>query len=138
MLAVGIGSHGDRSTKLFTRQKRCYDGQSPLNGRYFKRWCVCVHVCMCVCLYLSTVKVSSDCKMSETYLRGTDICVVNIYLGTLPGSCISVTENVTFHLQSRNSSSSNNWRENDTDIIRARDVDIGCKSLNRQVTRRLP
>ena len=32
----------------------------------------------------STVKASSDCKMSERYLRGTDqrYCVVNIYLGT--------------------------------------------------------
>ena len=38
---------------------------------------------VCVCLYSSTMKASSDCKMSETYLRGTDqrSCVVNIYLG---------------------------------------------------------
>ena len=35
--------------------------------------CVCVCVCVvCVCLYSSNVKSSSECKMSETYLRGTD------------------------------------------------------------------
>ena len=36
-----------------------------------------------MCLYSSTVKASSDRKMSETYLRGTEqqSCVVNIYLG---------------------------------------------------------
>ena len=46
--------------------------------------CLCVCVCVCVvCLYSSTVKASSECKMSERYLRGTDqrSCVVNIYLG---------------------------------------------------------
>ena len=34
-------------------------------------------------LYSSTVKDSSNCKMSQTYFRGTDqrSCVVNIYLG---------------------------------------------------------
>ena len=38
---------------------------------------------VCVCLYSSTVKVSSDCKMSKTCLRGTDqrSSVVNIPLG---------------------------------------------------------
>ena len=38
---------------------------------------------VCMCLYSSTVKASSDCKMSKTCLRGTDqrSCVVNIYLG---------------------------------------------------------
>ena len=42
-----------------------------------------VCVCLFVCLYSSTVKTSSDCKMSKTYLRGTDqrSCVVNIHLG---------------------------------------------------------
>ena len=34
--------------------------------------CTCVRACVCVCLYASTVKASSDCKTSETYLRGTD------------------------------------------------------------------
>ena len=39
---------------------------------------------LCVYLYSSTVKASSDCKMSGTYLRGTDecSCIVNIYLDT--------------------------------------------------------
>ena len=33
---------------------------------------VCVCVCVCVWLYSSTVETFSDCKISETYLRGTD------------------------------------------------------------------
>ena len=37
MLHVGIGRHGDRSTKLFGGQEPCYGGQWPLTGRYFKR-----------------------------------------------------------------------------------------------------
>ena len=36
------------------------------------RACVCVYVCVCVCLHSSTVKVSSICKMPDTYLRGTN------------------------------------------------------------------
>ena len=38
---------------------------------------------LCVELYSSTVKDSSNCKMSQTYFRGTHqrSCVVNIYLG---------------------------------------------------------
>ena len=51
---------------------------------------VCVCVCVCVFLhvrvflYSSTVKASSDCKMSETYLRGTDQrCYV---VSTIPGA----------------------------------------------------
>ena len=45
--------------------------------------CVCMCVCVCVCLYSFTVKASFICKISETYLRGTDqrSCVVNINLG---------------------------------------------------------
>ena len=34
--------------------------------------CVCVCVFACVCLYSSTVKASSNCKTSVTYLRGTN------------------------------------------------------------------
>ena len=44
--------------------------------------CVCVRACVrvCVCLYASTVKASSDCKTSETYLRGTDqLCYVQYH-----------------------------------------------------------
>ena len=37
-------------------------------------------VCACMCLYSSTVKASSVCKTSETYLRGTDQrCYVEYY-----------------------------------------------------------
>ena len=38
-LHLGIGSHGDCSTKLFDSHKHCCDGQLPLIGSYFKRWC---------------------------------------------------------------------------------------------------
>ena len=37
LIYLDIGGHGDRSAKLFGRQERFYDGQSPLTGRYFKR-----------------------------------------------------------------------------------------------------
>ena len=44
---------------------------------------MCVFVCVRACLYSSTMKASSDSKMSETYLKSTDQrpCVVKIYLG---------------------------------------------------------
>ena len=38
LLHLGIGSHGDSSTKLFGRHKPCYDGQWPLTGCSFKCW----------------------------------------------------------------------------------------------------
>ena len=47
-------------------------------------WCMCVRVRVGVCVFISsTMKASSDCKMSKIYLRGTNqrSCVVNIYLG---------------------------------------------------------
>ena len=58
---------------------------------------------VCVRLYSFTVKASSDCKMSETYLRGTDqrTCVVNISQGASVKFFISISENVIFHLQRR-------------------------------------
>ena len=54
----------------------------------YVRVCICVCLCVCVCVYVfvclysSTVKASSDCKIFKTYLRGSDqrSCVVNIYL----------------------------------------------------------
>ena len=48
----------------------------------FNLWIV-ILVSLCVRIYSSTVKDSSDCKMPKTYLRGTyqPSCVVNIYLG---------------------------------------------------------
>ena len=37
LLHLGIGSHGDRSTKLFGSHKPCYDSQWLLTSHYFKR-----------------------------------------------------------------------------------------------------
>ena len=36
LLHLGIGGHGNRSTKLFRGHKPCYDYQWPLTSRYFK------------------------------------------------------------------------------------------------------
>ena len=36
LLHLYIRGHDDRSMKLFGSQKRCYDGQWLLTGRYFK------------------------------------------------------------------------------------------------------
>ena len=60
-----------------------------------------VCVCVCVCVYSFTVKASSVCKMSETYMKRTDqrSSVVSINLGIwmlLPVSFISVSKNVYF------------------------------------------
>ena len=38
VVKLRIGSHGDRSAKLFIGQKCCFDSQLPLTGRYFKRY----------------------------------------------------------------------------------------------------
>ena len=38
LLHLDIEGHDDRSTKLSSGLKRCYDGQWPLTSRYFKRW----------------------------------------------------------------------------------------------------
>ena len=83
-------------------------------------WCVRVSVCVCgsvcvVCLYSSTVKASSECKMSERYLRGTDqrSCVVNIYLGASAKFVHLCIWKCHISPQRRNSSPPTNWREND-------------------------
>ena len=98
-----------------------------------------------MCLYSSTVKASSDCSMSETYLRGTDqrSCVANIYLGTTAkflhlciGKC---------HISPPKTKTPDRYKQEKKpyDKVRAREkmiyVDIGydlATSLNRQVTKR--
>ena len=60
------------------------------------RVCVCVCVCV-VCLYYSLVKASFVCKISATYLKGTDQQVLVQVL--LPSYFNSVSQNVIFHLQ---------------------------------------
>ena len=36
MLHLGIGGHGNSSTKIFGGQKPCYNSQWPLASHYFK------------------------------------------------------------------------------------------------------
>ena len=38
LIPLGIGGHGDRSSKHFGSQKPCYSGQWPLTSHYFKCW----------------------------------------------------------------------------------------------------
>ena len=54
-----------------------------INIEVFYKLILSIWVCVCVCLYSSIMKASSDWKMSKTCLRGTDqwSCVVNILLG---------------------------------------------------------
>ena len=88
---------------LKTSKKKTFKGcsfyQLPIRGIFFVKIGICIKssskwgftlgilmpsgVCVCVCLYSFTVKASSICKISETYLRGTDqrSSVVNINLG---------------------------------------------------------
>ena len=58
---------------------------------------------VCVCLYSSTVKASSVCKMSKTYLRVriNDLVLWILVDCVMPSSIIAVFENVIFHLQRR-------------------------------------
>ena len=55
-------------------QIKCYCQGVCVRVRARARVCVCVcaRARVCVCLYSSTVETFSDCKISETYLRGTD------------------------------------------------------------------
>ena len=99
---------------------------------------------VCVCLYSSTMKASSDCKMSETYLRGTDqrSCVVNIYLGASTKFIHLRISKCHISPPKTKTPATTNWREND-DILTASEkmiyIDIGYMSApnpNRQVTKR--
>ena len=49
---------------------------------HFRRVCVCVSVC--ICLFSSTVKASSDCKIFEINLRDTD--QRSSVVGIIPGA----------------------------------------------------
>ena len=70
--------------------------------------------CVRVCLYSSTVKVFSVCKMSKAYLRVLiNGLVLWILVGCfMPSSKISVSENIIFHLQRRKLQPNPYWREN--------------------------
>ena len=72
-------------------------------------------VWVCVCLYSSTVKTSSVCKMSKTYLRVqiNDLVFWILIDCVMPSSIIAVSENVIFHLQRRKLQPLSYWREND-------------------------
>ena len=79
-------------------------GCSPVNLLY-----------VCVCLYSSTVKASSVCKMSKTYLRVriNDLVFWILVDCVMPSSIIAVSENAIFHLQRRKLLPLSYWREND-------------------------
>ena len=78
---------------------------------------VCVRACVrvCVCLYSSTVKASSVCKISKGYLRvRINDLVLWILVGCfVPSSIISVSDNVIFHLQRRKLPPKVYWRQNE-------------------------
>ena len=46
-----------------------FDASAKLKHEVSLNDILCVCVCVCVCLYFFTVKASSVCKMSKTYLR---------------------------------------------------------------------
>ena len=61
LLYLGIGSHGDRSVKLFGDHKSCYDGQWPLTGTYFK----CCGSTNFQCLSLRSISVYTKHRVSK-------------------------------------------------------------------------
>ena len=72
--------------------------------------------CVCVCLYSSTVKASSVCKMSDTYLR---VRINDVDVDYTQCCCqvpSSVSENAIFHLQRRKLQEAASWGENECDI----------------------
>ena len=113
---------------------------------------VCMCVCVCVCVYSSNVEASSNYKMSETNLRGTDqrSCVVNISQGSgcfcqVPSSqCFCQVPSFMSYFTSKDENSSQHKLErNRCDILTASKkmicIDIGYKSVstqNGQVTKR--
>ena len=88
---------------------------------------------VCVRLYSFTVKASSDCKMSETYLRGTDqrTCVVNISRVLLSSSSSRYLKMSYFTSKDENSSQHKLERKRH-DILTPSEkiiyIDIGYKS----------
>ena len=112
--------------------------------------CMCVSVC--VYIYSSTVEASSNYKMSETNLRGTDqqSCVVNISQGSgcfcqVPSSqCFCQVPSFMSYFTSKDENSSQHKLErNRCDILTASKkmicIDIGYKLVsiqNGQVTKR--
>ena len=116
--------------------------------------CMCVSVCVYVCVYIysSTVEASSNYKMSETNLRGTDqqSCVVNISQGSgcfcqVPSSqCFCQVPSFMSYFTSKDENSSQHKLErNRCDILTASKkmicIDIGYKLVsiqNGQVTKR--
>ena len=47
-LHLGIGNHGDRSTKLFSGHKPCYNSQWLLNSHFFK---CCIYIYIYIYIY---------------------------------------------------------------------------------------
>ena len=97
----------DWGWKYFQGKKIAVDGCRAYDVNNF--------VCVCVCLYSSTVKAFSVCKMSETYLRAwiNDLVLWISVDSVMPSSIIAISENVIFHLQRRKLQPLYYWREND-------------------------
>ena len=93
-----------------------------LAGKFFKIFCFPLFfsiriygICVRVCLYSSTVKASSHCKMSETYLRSTDkrCYVVSIIPGAPAKFLHLYFQKCYISLRKTKLQVAGNWREND-------------------------
>ena len=93
-----------------------------LAGKFFKIFCFPLFfsiriygICVRVCLYSSTVKASSHCKMFETYLRSTDkrCYVVSIIPGAPAKFLHLYFQKCYISLRKTKLQVAGNWREND-------------------------
>ena len=66
LLHVDIGGHGDCSAKLFRDHKRCYDGQWPLTGHYFKYCASDPKISWEGILWTIRIQTSHDLQRSNT------------------------------------------------------------------------
>ena len=108
-------------------------------GKISSFLCVCVCVCacarVCVCVYILPpwrLLPIAMCPRHTWEVWINDLLLWIFIWVLLPSSFISVSENVIFHLQRRNSSSPTNWRENDMIYWHCRKrwyTDVGYKSV---------
>ena len=64
LLHLGIGGHGNRSTKLFGGHKPCYDGQWQLTGRY-NMCCWAIELLVAATVFLTYPYCSMSIRKSE-------------------------------------------------------------------------
>ena len=98
--------------------------------------CVCVCVCLCVCVcvfYSSTGKASSVCKISETFLKGTDQqCYV---VSIIPGASAKLLHLHFWKCQYYTSGMPTNCRETIWDIWLAKRLYIFMQDTSRPQTK---